>query len=86
MDEQREAHYRALIEFISTIKRPDKQIDKIGRDESLVRSKVIDSLAVIQIVLYLETRYGIEFASTGLDPERLGTLNGILGIIESHQK
>ena len=83
MDDLREQHCRNLIAFLETIKRPDKRVDAIGRDDGLVKSRLIDSLAIIQIVMYLETNYGIDFASTGLDPERLGTINGILDIIES---
>lgn len=86
MSDQREDNYRKLVEFIGTIKRPDKQVDKIGRDESLVKSRLIDSLAIIQIVLYLESAYRIDFSSTGLDPEQLGTINGILDVIEGDRK
>lgn len=81
--ETREQRCEKLLAFLETIKRPDKQVAAIGRDDGLVKSRLIDSLAIIQIVLYLETTYGIDFASTGLDPERLGTINGILDIIES---
>ena len=84
--ETREQHYQGLVTFLETIKRPDKRVDTIGRDDGLVKSRLIDSLAIIQIVLYLESTYGIDFASTGLDPERLGTINGILDIIESRTK
>lgn len=86
MSEDRVTLQRKLAEFLETIKRPDKQVDKVGLDESLVKSRLIDSLAIIQIVLYLESSYGIDFASTGLDPEKLTTINGILDVIESNRK
>lgn len=82
MNAEREQHYQRLIEFLKTIQRPNKRIDSVGIDESLVASGLIDSLAIIQIVVYLESGYGIDFAATGLDPERLATIGGILDVIE----
>jgi acyl carrier protein len=86
MTAQREALRDQLIGFLESIARPGKQVAAIGRGESLVKAGFIDSLAILQIVLHLETTYGINFAATGLDPEQLGTLDGILDIIENHRK
>jgi len=44
--------------------------------------KLIDSLAIVQIVVYLENTYEIDFASRGFDPERLASINSILDLIE----
>lgn len=85
MSESREALYGALVGFLDTIKRPDKQVAGVGRSDNLVQAGLLDSLAIIQIVLYLETSHGINFAATGLDPEQLGTIDGILDIIENHR-
>jgi acyl carrier protein len=86
MNAQREAAHDQLVAFLDSIKRPGAQVAGISRSESLVRAGLIDSLAMLQIVLYLETTYGIDFSATGLDPEKLGTLDGILDIIENHRK
>ena len=42
---------------------------------------LIDSLAILQIVTWLETTYGIDFAVRGIDPEDLATIGGILDVI-----
>jgi acyl carrier protein len=47
-----------------------------------VASGLIDSLAILQIVVYLETTYGIDFSVRGLSPEELGSIGGILDVIE----
>lgn len=86
MSESRDALYAEMLRFLDTIKRPDKQSAAIGRGENMVSAGLIDSLAIIQIVLHLEASYGISFAATGLDPEQLGTLDGILDIIEQHRR
>jgi acyl carrier protein len=50
-----------------------------------VASGLIDSLAILQIVTYLESTYEIDFAGRGIDPEQLGSIGGILDLIEKEQ-
>jgi methoxymalonate biosynthesis acyl carrier protein len=82
MADDRQQRLQALIDFLRTIQKPGKAIESVGLDESLVISGLIDSLAIIEIVMFLEKNYGIDFAASGLDPDRLATINGILGVIE----
>lgn len=83
MAEDRQQRLQGLIDFLRTIQKPGKAIESVGLDESLVTSGLIDSLAIIEIVMFLEKNYGIDFAASGLDPDRLATINGILGVIEA---
>lgn len=81
----RDAHKADLIRFLRTIQRLDAPALEDGAlDEhtSLVDSGLIDSLAVIQIVSYLEEAHGIDFRTAGLDPENLRTVAGILDLIQ----
>lgn len=82
MADERQQCLQGLIDFLRTIQKPGKVIESVGLDESLVTSGLIDSLAIIEIVMFLEKNYGIDFAASGLDPDRLATINGILGVIE----
>ena len=82
MADDRQQRLQALIDFLRTIQKPGKAIESVGLDESLVTSGLIDSLAIIEIVMFLEKNHGIDFAASGLDPDRLATINGILGVIE----
>jgi acyl carrier protein len=82
MSDERPQRQQDLIQFLRTIQKPNRRIENIGGDESLFAAGVIDSLAVIQIALYLEQSYGIDFAASGLDPQRLSTTNSILDLIE----
>lgn len=54
----------------------------MAETESLVEAGLIDSLALLEIVAYLESAYGIDFAATGVEPEQLATVHGILELIE----
>jgi acyl carrier protein len=82
MADDRQQRLQGLIDFLRSVQKPGKAVESVGLDESLVTSGLIDSLAIIEIVMFLEKNYGIDFAATGLDPDRLATINGILGVIE----
>ena len=67
--------------FLRTIQKPNTPVDSVGVDEPLVASGLVDSLAIMQIVVYLEERYGIDFAAGGFDPDRLATMGGIVDLV-----
>lgn len=75
---------RRLLAFLDTIRRPDVPLSALDADESLVASGLIDSLALLQIVTFLESEYTLDFAVIGFDPAQLGTVRGILGLIAEH--
>ncbi len=68
--------------FLRTIQRPDRPLEGVGEDESLVASGLIDSLALLQIVAYLEETYRIDFSARGVEPEELRSMRSILDLIE----
>ena len=70
-----------LVEFIRTIARPDSDLEAIGDEENLVEAGVVDSLAVVQMIVYLETEHRLNIAA--LDPAELVSIQGILSVIEA---
>jgi acyl carrier protein len=76
---------RALFAFLRTIQKPGAPIEDVREDVSLVDAGLIDSLAVLEIVSYLETTYGLDFAEAGIDPGDLTTIAGILELVERPQ-
>lgn len=85
MSDDRQQRLQDLTRFLRTIQKPNKPIEHIGVDENLVASGLIDSLAIVQIVLYLENTYGIDFSAYGFDPDRLASMTSILDFIEEAQ-
>jgi len=71
--------------FLRTIQKPGKALDSVGTDEPLVASGLLDSLAIMQVVVYLEENYGIDFAANGFDPDRLASMGGIVALIEQER-
>jgi acyl carrier protein len=68
--------------FLRKIQRPRRGLEAVDERTSLVETGLIDSLAVLEIVAYLESTYSIDFADTGVDPEQLTSIGGILDLIE----
>lgn len=71
-----------LIAFLETIRRPDAPLEPLDEGEGLVASGLIDSLALVEIITFLETGFGIDFSATGVDPDELASVAAILDLIE----
>ena len=78
----RQRHRDRVLEFLRTIQKPDRPLDTVAETDSLVESGLIDSLALLEIVTFLEEQYRIDFAAIGLEPEQLTSVSGILDLIE----
>jgi acyl carrier protein len=78
----RQRHRERVLEFLRTIQKPDRPLDTVAETDSLVASGLIDSLALLEIVAFLEEQYRIDFAAIGLEPEQLTSVSGILDLIE----
>ena len=74
-----------LVRFLDGIRRPDRRLTDVDDGENLVRSGLIDSLALLEIVSFLESEFGVDF-SRGLDPGRLTTIPSILDLIETAER
>jgi acyl carrier protein len=71
-----------LIGFLNTIKRPDLPLDQIRDDEGLVDAGLIDSLAMLEIIAFLESEFGIDFSETGVNPAEMESIQAILALIQ----
>ena len=82
MKAARERLLADLKRFLRTIQKPNRPVEGLALDEGLVASGLVDSLAIMQIVVYLEESYGIDFSASGFDPDRLASMGSILDLIE----
>jgi acyl carrier protein len=71
-----------LVHFLGGIQKAGMPVESLGEQDRLVASGLIDSMALLQIVLYLEQSYGMDFSVLGVDPEQLGTIGNILDLVE----
>lgn len=82
----RQRHRERVLDFLRTIQKPDRPLDTVAETDSLVESGLIDSLALLEIVAFLEEQYRIDFAAIGLEPEQLTSVSGILDLIERESR
>jgi acyl carrier protein len=59
--------------------------DFLAGDTSFLESGVIDSTGVLELINYIETRFGIKVADEELVPRNLDSINGLIRFIESKQ-
>ena len=57
-----------------------------GDADSLIKAGRLDSLAVVKIVMFLESGYAVDFARIEFDPQRLDTVAGIAEVIEESRR
>jgi acyl carrier protein len=74
-----------LLRFLHTIQKAGRPINELDETDRLVATGLIDSLAILQIVSYLESTYDIDFSSRGVDPEQLGSIGNILDLIATEK-
>jgi acyl carrier protein len=72
---------REYVEGSAVLRRPGPITD----ETALGIAGVLDSLAIIELVLFLETRFGIEFSSRDLDRRRLQTIEQIERLVAEKQ-
>jgi acyl carrier protein len=56
--------------------------EKIARDEDLLASDILDSMAIVELVSFLEARFGIQVSDDDLMPENFKTIDGIVAFVE----
>jgi len=78
----RDDHREALFDFLKTIQRPGQPIGEADEELNLISAGLTDSLAILQIVSFLEETYGVDFAEREVAPEELSSIGGILDLIE----
>jgi len=58
----------------------------LGDDSSFLESGVIDSTGVLELVTYLENKFGFKIADEELVPENLDSINNVLRFVERKRK
>jgi len=67
----------------SILKQPKR---KIGADEPLISSGLIDSFSLVDLALYIEDTFGVHIDDTELNAQTFDTLDQLAKLIQSRQK
>ncbi len=81
---ERHAHLQLLSEFFKQ-HAPAAGSNAVTEDTALLGTGLLDSLAVIQLMLYLGTQFGIEIEDDDFTPENLSTVDSLLNFIGRKQ-
>ena len=72
----------AIEQFILEEVAAGRGIDSVDRDEDLLAREVLDSQGTLELVAFLEERFGIEVADEDLVPENFKSVNSIAAFAE----
>lgn len=59
--------------------------EKIDPDEALISSRILDSLALLRLISFIEERLGVVIEDEDLIPDNFQTINTIKDLISSKQ-
>ena len=79
MADRTEAEIRAFIQD-NFLFREDSA--ELGASESLLERGVIDSTGVLEMVAFLEQRFGIQVADAEMLPENLDSVRGLVAYVQ----
>ncbi|MFZ5881558.1 MAG: acyl carrier protein [Chloroflexota bacterium] len=73
-----------LEQFIAAkiLKQPNR---KIGADEALISSGLVDSFSLMDIALFVEDSFGVRIEDTELNAQTFDTLTQLAALIESRK-
>lgn len=58
-----------------------RDLGAVDDGTSLLEAGILDSLGVMQLVAFLERRYGLAIAEEDMVPENLASVDGIAGLV-----
>jgi len=74
-----------ISEFIHKILREHSYDDVVATSESLILSGLLDSLAVIHIVVFLEEHFDIDFSNIYFDQDSFDSIDKILNFVQTNK-
>jgi len=69
-------------EFIQELLARKGDTHPFKEDSSLIFSGRLQSIDAVALAVFLEEKFGVDFAEMGFDQQRLDTLNAIVDLIE----
>ena len=72
-------------EFIQKLLNEHGYNDEVAPSESLILSGLLDSLAVIHIVVFLEEQFGIDFSAVYFDQSSFDSIDQITDFVQTNK-
>lgn len=58
------------------------KVRELGEDDSLLEAGVLDSMAIVKLIAFLEERFGTTLTDDEFDPENFESLTAIQALVE----
>ena len=71
----------AIREFLQTLLSRKGDQGAFSDNEQLIAGGRLQSIDALEVVLFLEAKYGIDFAENGFDQNEIGSIDNILALI-----
>ena len=72
----------AIREYLQNLLRQKGDLNSFDDSDSLVVSGRLESIDTLNLVVFLEQNYGLDFAERGFDQNELDSLDVIMALIE----
>ncbi len=59
------------------------QAGDIGNDQSLLETGILDSLAIVKLIAFVEDEFDVELSDDEFDPEHFETVTAIATLVDS---
>lgn len=69
----------ALREYFAS---QNAQAANLEDDTSLIERGLLDSMAIVKLITFLEERFGVELSDDEFDPDNFETLSAIAALVE----
>jgi acyl carrier protein len=60
-----------------------RDVEALGDDDSLLERGILDSMAIVKLIAFLEQRFGIAMTDEEFDPDHFETLHAIATLVEA---
>jgi acyl carrier protein len=74
---------QSVKQFILTTFLPGEDPQALTNSTELITGGVLDSLATLELVSFLEEKYGVQFEAHEVDTSHFGTLSAIAELVQS---
>ena len=72
---------KVIQEITDHLKASSPAVNELSSDEMLFESGIIDSFAMVELIVFLESRYSVKFTSDDLVKENLETVKKIADLV-----
>jgi acyl carrier protein len=77
---------RDLKQFILQEFLPGEDPNELTETTPLITGAVLDSIATLKLVMFLEERYGVSFQPHEVDPEHMDTIQDISNLVMAKKR